>query len=60
MDEDNTVEKIEFILNRELLIKLDCNRHAQLIKENLNDYYDSILSRITKQRSIMDKEIFKN
>lgn len=60
MNKDNTVKKIEFRPNRELLIELDCSKYAKLIKESLNDYYDDILSRTIKQRSIIDEIIFKN
>jgi len=35
-------------------------RQKLLDKVSLNDYYHDILSRTKKQRSIMDKEIFKN
>jgi len=59
-NKDDTVIKIIFQLNRELLIELHCSKYAQLIKESLNDYYHDILSRTTKQRSIIDKIIFKN
>ena len=60
MNKDNTVRELIFELNRELLIKLDCSKYAQLIKESLNDYYHDILSRTTKQYSIIDEIIFKN
>lgn len=60
MNKDNTVRELIFELNRELLIKLDCSKYAQLIKESLNDYYHDILSRTTKQHSIIDEIIFKN
>ena len=56
----NTFQVIKIRLDRKTLIELNCTKYAQYIKEGLNDYYHDILSRITKQRSIMDKEIFKN
>nr|WP_303803329.1 NACHT domain-containing protein [Snodgrassella alvi] len=59
-NKDDTVIKFIFQLNRELLIELHCSKYAQLIKESLNHYYHDILSRTTKQRSIIDKIIFKN
>ena len=47
-------------LDRKTLIELNCTKYAQYIKKSLNDYYHDILSRITKQRSIIDEIIFKN
>ena len=58
--EDNTYEVMIIRLDRKILIELNCTKYAQHIKESLNDYYDDILSRITKQRSIIDEIIFKN
>ncbi|WP_370581084.1 NACHT domain-containing NTPase [Snodgrassella alvi] len=60
LNNDNTLKRMIIRLDRKTLIELDCNKYAQLIKESLNDYYYDILSRTRKQRSIMDKEIFKN
>lgn len=57
---DNTLERMIIRLDRKTLIELNCTKYAQLIKKGLNDYYYDILSRTRKQRSIMDKEIFKN
>ena len=59
LNNDNTLKRMIISLDRKTLIELDCNKYAQLIKESLNDYYHDILSRTRKQRSIMDKEIFK-
>ena len=59
-DEDKTIVHVIFDLNRELLIEFNCTQYAQYIKKSLNDYYHDILSRTTKQRSIIDKIIFKN
>ncbi|WP_370578231.1 NACHT domain-containing NTPase [Snodgrassella alvi] len=47
-------------LDRKTLIELNCTKYAQYIKKSLNDYYHDILSRTTKQRSIIDEIIFKN
>ncbi|ORF14838.1 hypothetical protein, partial [Snodgrassella alvi] len=58
--EDNTYEGMIIRLDRKILIELNCTKYAQYIKKSLNDYYHDILSRTKKQRSIMDKEIFKN
>lgn len=57
---NNTDQVIIIRLDRKTLIELNCTKYAQLIKKGLNDYYDDILSRITKQRSIIDEIIFKN
>ena len=57
---DNTLERMIIRLDRKTLIELNCTKYAQLIKKGLNDYYYDILSRITKQRSIIDEIIFKN
>ena len=59
-DEDKTIVHVIFDSNRELLIEFNCTQYAQYIKKSLNDYYHDILSRTTKQRSIIDKIIFKN
>ncbi|WP_216353734.1 hypothetical protein, partial [Snodgrassella alvi] len=58
--EDNTYVGMIIRLDRKILIELNCTKYAQYIKERLNNYYNDILSRTKKQRSIMDKEIFKN
>ena len=60
MDEDKTIVNVIFDSNRELLIEFNCTEYAQYIKKSLNDYYHDILSRTTKQRSIIDEIIFKN
>lgn len=60
MDEDKTIVNVIFDSNRELLIEFNCTQYAQYIKKSLNDYYHDILSRTTKQRSIIDEIIFKN
>ena len=57
---DNKLESIVIRLDRKTLIELDCTEYAQNIKKCLNDYYHDILSRTTKQRSIIDEIIFKN
>ena len=57
---NNTDQVIIIRLDRKTLIELNCTKYAQLIKKSLNDYYDDILSRTTKQRSIIDEIIFKN
>ena len=57
---DNTYEGMIIRLDRKILIELKCTKYAQYIKKRLNNYYNDILSRTKKQRSIMDKEIFKN
>ena len=54
---NNTDQVIIIRLDRKTLIELNCTKYAQLIKKGLNDYYDDILSRITKQRSIIDEII---
>lgn len=59
-DEDETIVNVIFDSNRELLIEFNCTQYAQYIKKSLNDYYYDILSRTTKQRSIIDEIIFKN
>ena len=59
-DEDKTIVNVIFDSNRELLIEFNCTQYAQNIKKCLNDYYHDILSRTTKQRSIIDEIIFKN
>ena len=59
-DEDETIVNVIFDSNRELLIEFNCTQYAQYIKKSLNDYYHDILSRTTKQRSIIDEIIFKN
>lgn len=59
-DEDETILNVIFDSNRELLIEFNCTQYAQYIKKSLNDYYHDILSRTTKQRSIIDEIIFKN
>ncbi|KEQ01069.1 putative NTPase (NACHT family) [Snodgrassella alvi SCGC AB-598-J21] len=60
MDEDKTILNVVFDSNRELLIEFNCTECAQYIKKSLNYYYHDILSRTTKQRSIIDEIIFKN
>ena len=60
MDEDKTIVNVIFDSKRELLIEFNCTEYAQYIKKSLNDYYHDILSRTTKQRSIIDEIIFKN
>ena len=57
---DNLLQMIEIRLDRKILIELNCTKYAQYIKKSLNDYYHDILSRTTKQRSIIDEIIFKN
>lgn len=57
---DNTYEGMIIRLDRKILIELNCTKYAQYIKKSLNDYYHDILSRTTKQRSIIDEIIFKN
>ena len=56
----NTYEIMIIRLDRKILIELNCTKYAQYIKKSLNDYYHDILSRTTKQRSIIDEIIFKN
>lgn len=58
--EDNTYEGMIIRLDRKILIELNCTKYAQHIKKSLNDYYHDILSRTTKQHSIIDEIIFKN
>ena len=57
---NNLLRVIEIRLDRKTLFELNCTKYAQYIKESLNDYYDDILSRTTKKRSIIDEIIFKN
>ena len=59
-NEDNILKTIVIRIDRKTLIELNCTKYAQYIKESLNDYYHDILSRTTKQHSIIDEIIFKN
>ena len=58
--DNNKYQVIIIKLDRKTLIELNCTKYAQYIKESLNDYYHDILSRTTKQHSIIDEIIFKN
>ena len=57
---NDTIRVFVIRIDRKSLIELNCTKCAQYIKKSLNDYYHDILSRTTKQRSIIDEIIFKN